>query len=160
MNSWSVSAAASLVLGGLLVFGLAAPSGAACRGPTPEWRGMATAELRLGGRTIPARIADDLAERVAGMQWLCPEQMEAWPILFLFPRPERNFFHMRNVVAPLDIAFLDTRGRVLSVHRLEPDQQVDTGVEVAAALEAAAGSFARWGLEPGMRVEWTTGSTR
>lgn len=127
-----------------------APAGASgCRATTAEVSGMHTLRLRLGDAAVTVRVADQPAERAAGMQWLCPESIARQPILFLMDAPVPGRFHMNNVYAPLDIAFLDADRRVLAIHRMHPGGYLLTDTVIHGALEAAAGEFERWGLRVG-----------
>lgn len=64
------------------------------------------------------------------------------------------FFWMRNTTIPLDIAFLDGRGRVMSIQTMP----AHTGVarqpgDVRWAVETNAGWMGRHNVKPGMEVE-------
>lgn len=125
-----------------------------CRPTTQALDDMAEAELVLagpGGRSIrlAVRVADDFGERAAGFQHICPETIEETAIYFAFDRPRRPNFHMNNVKAPLDIAFIDSDGVIVDIQRMEPyvlgaKRRPTYGPpgDVAAALEARAGYFA------------------
>ncbi len=68
---------------------------------------------------------------------------------------------MRNVKAPLDIAFIDDDGQIVDIQRMEPyvlgaarEIYYSPPGPVAAALEARAGYFAEHGISAGSwRVE-------
>lgn len=140
------------LLAGLLLTSLNAA--ADCRRTTDTLEAMAEAELVMAGPgqrsvRLAVRVADDHRERAAGFQHICPETIDSTAIYFEFDRPRRPSFHMRNVKAPLDIAFIDAGGVIVSIQRMEPyvlgAQQHRTwgpAGEVAAALEARAGYFA------------------
>ncbi len=53
----------------------------------------------------------------------------------------------------LDVAWLATDGRVLRVRTLRPGRVSAWVPRAAGVLEAEAGAFARWGLEPGSVVD-------
>lgn len=140
------------LLAGLLLASLDAA--ADCQRTTSALDAMAEAELVMAGPgqravRLAVRVADDQRERAAGFQHICPETIDSTAIYFEFGRPRQPNFHMRNVKAPLDIAFIDAAGVIVSIQRMEPyvlgAQQHRTwgpGVAVAAALEARAGYFA------------------
>lgn len=137
-----------------------------CRPTTPAVDDMAEAELVLagpGGRTVSVavRVADDFRKRAAGFQYICPESIEDTAIYFEFERPRRPSFHMNNVKAPLDIAFIDGDGVIVDIQQMEPyvlgakhhDTYSPPG-EVSAALEARAGYFSAQQITAGnWRVE-------
>ncbi len=70
--------------------------------------------------SVTAKLADNNATRAAGFQRVCAETIEAMPILFVFQRESIPSFHMNNVVAPIDIAFVDKRGRLESIQAMKP----------------------------------------
>ncbi len=94
---------------------------------------------------ITVRVAADLEARATGFQGVCPDVVREMAILFIFPRQYFGNFHMHNVLAPLDIAFADERGKVLAVKTMalyQPGQTSPTyepGGPFVYALEAAAG---------------------
>lgn len=125
-----------------------------CRRNTQALDDMAKAELVLAGPgarliTLVVRVADDFRARAAGFQHICPETIEETAIYFAFDRPRRPSFHMKNVKAPLDIAFIDRDGVIVDIQRMEPyvlgakhHETYSPPREVAATLEARAGFFA------------------
>lgn len=130
-----------------------------CRATTQAVEAMSTITLVIAGeQELAARLASTAAHRRAGMQHLCPATVRDLVILFRFPEPRRPRFHMNNVHAPLDIAFLSTSGRVVSVHRMRPGQNGTTGPDrnVAAAVELPAGRAEQLGIERGIRIEQVT----
>ncbi len=128
-------------------------AGAACQPTTDPLDDMAEAAIVLAGPgerrvRLQVRVADDHRERAAGFQYICPETIETTAIYFVFERPRRPNFHMHNVKAPLDIAFIDADGVIVSIQRMEPyvvgarkQKTYGPQTEVAGALEARAGYF-------------------
>ncbi|HEU4995254.1 MAG TPA: DUF192 domain-containing protein [Gemmatimonadaceae bacterium] len=84
-------------------------------------------------------------------------------MLFLYDRdePASAGFWMYRTRIPLDIAFMDSTGRVLVVRQMVPCgatlargcPSYDPGVPYRAALEVKAGVLARNGIAPGARLE-------
>ena len=116
-----------------------------------------------GGRTaLEVLVADDPAERAAGFQHICPHRVADTAILFRFPNDSRTPFHMRNVQARLDIAFLDGAGMVVDLLRMEPYAESPVFREQPLyrskapfrfALETAAGRMRELGITVGTRLE-------
>jgi hypothetical protein len=114
---------------------------------------------RLGEVAVEVRVADDRGERAAGFQHICPDAVDRNAILFVFPVPVNARFHMRNVHASLDIAFIDQTGRVREVLRMEaeppgadgPGRLYGPGFPFTFALETAAGYLTERGIGDG---EW------
>ena len=79
---------------------------------------------RAGGRAarIALRVkAADTGERQAGgFQCATPEEIKRHLILFDFGREIVTQFHMQNVPAALDIAFVKEDGRIFAILRMEP----------------------------------------
>jgi hypothetical protein len=124
-----------------------------CQVTTPALESMETAELVLNGpgdrsTTLMVRVADDNRERAAGFQHICPRTVDSTAIYFVYEHARRASFHMHNVKAPLDIAFIDGAGNIVDIQRMEPyvlgaKQQplyAPPG-PVTAALETRAGYF-------------------
>lgn len=167
MKRWIVRIIAGLVLAGAILLGNAglmgdsagarSESGAAER-PT-AWQSMADGEVIIEpttdaeSRRIRVRIADEASERAQGMQHLPPEVIRATPIWFEFPVPRRTSWHMRNVRAALDIAYVDDNGRVIGIERMTPGGSgYGSDAAIAAALELAAGEAERLGIQVGTRL--------
>ena len=66
-----------------------------------------------------AKLANNLRTRAAGFQRVCASTIAATPILFEFQREQTPSFHMNNVVAPLDIAFIDKQGDIDSIQLMK-----------------------------------------
>lgn len=147
------------LLAGLLIAPLIA--GADCLPTTRALENMTSAELVLSAPgqqsvTLAVRVADDHRERAAGFQYICPDTIDGTAIYFVFERLRRPSFHMRNVKAPLDIAFIDGDGVIVDIQRMEPyvlgarqHETFSPPGEVAAALEVGAGYFAEHGITAG-----------
>lgn len=92
---------------------------------TPEFCGMEPRTIRLirspdDTVVMSVLVADDGRERAAGYQNIDTEIIRQTAILFIFPRPVMGAFHMCNVGAPLDIAWIDPEGLVLDVQHMKP----------------------------------------
>jgi uncharacterized protein len=93
----------------------------------------------------------DHLDRDAGMLFLYRERQSS-----------RNGFWMYRTRIPLDIAFIDEDGRIVSIHRMEPCESANPrGCPVTrpkagyrAALEVNAGVLERLGVEEGDCVSW------
>jgi uncharacterized membrane protein (UPF0127 family) len=99
--------------------------------------------------SVVVRIAEDPLEQTAGFQFIAPEVIERSLILFVFADEHVGRFHMRNVRAPLDIAFIARDGAIIDIQRMQPDPKT-TGPfgrtygpdkPFQYALEARAGFF-------------------
>ncbi|PMR73401.1 DUF192 domain-containing protein [Billgrantia endophytica] len=85
-------------------------------------------------------------------------------MLFVYDRlqPAGSGFWMYRTRIPLDIAFIDSQGRIAAVHTMQPcrsDNPADcpatlAGASYLAALEVNAGYFTERGIGVGDCVDW------
>ncbi len=100
---------------------------------------------------ISAKLAAIDDARWAGFQCATVEEIHTIVILFDFGAEVPGTFHMRNVLAPLDIAFAKESGRIFSILRMEPSSTKEYGPmgSFRYAIEARAGFFKEKGIAPG-----------
>lgn len=135
-----------MILGVVLGVLLAGPVAAACSADSAELRTPGGTTMRFS-----VEVADDEAERAKGLMFR--EAMATGAgMLFLYERPQRASFWMKNTKIPLDMVFADARGMVTRVHpRAVPGDltPIDGGEGVLAVLEINGGLAARLGIVPG-----------
>ncbi len=125
----------------------------------PRWReafaGMPfkMVTLQMGAKTVALRVkaADTPDRQAAGFQCATPEEIHRNLILFDFGDEIVTQFHMKNVPAPLDIAFIKADGRIFSILRMEPSPTRLYGPmgSFRYALEARAGFYQSQGIRQG-----------
>ena len=115
--------------------------------------------------TFVVKTAENNHTRAAGFQRVCAETIASEPILFVFERVFVPSFHMNNVVAPIDIAFIDEHGRIESIQAMQPYVLISRHkplyspeTPVNAALEARPGFYSDHGIEVGALVVWEDAS--
>jgi uncharacterized membrane protein (UPF0127 family) len=142
-----------------LLFALLAAGAEAQDPDCPRWR-EAFAEMPLkmltiqaGAKTLAVRVkAADTPERQAGgFQCATPQEIQRSLILFDFGDEISTQFHMKNVPAPLDIAFIKADGRIFSILRMDPSPTRLYGPmgPFRYALEAHAGFYSSQGIRQG-----------
>ncbi|WP_189400009.1 DUF192 domain-containing protein [Arenicella chitinivorans] len=111
--------------------------------------------------TLNARLADNNATRAAGFQRVCASTIADTPILFVFPRAFKPQFHMHNVVAPIDIAFIHESGAIDSIQAMQPyvlgsrnKPLYGPNKPVIAALEVRPGLFSDLRVDLGAVIQW------
>ena len=116
--------------------------------------------------SVSVKTADNNATRAQGFQRVCASTIAATPILFLFANPVVPSFHMHNVVAAIDIAFIDAQGKIESIHAMQPyslllkDKPLYSSKRpIVAALEARPGFYSDNNLVEGDTVRWVTESS-
>ena len=131
----------------LVPFGVGAAN-AGCDESMAELRGAwGTAKFNI-------EVADTPETRAEGLMFR--ESLPAGGgMLFVYEKPERATFWMKNTLIPLDMIFFDFKGRVTSIHRdaIPHDTSlIDGGREVAAVLEVNAGLAMRLGIDLGSEI--------
>ena len=115
----------------------------------------ATVRIDTGRRAVTVRVevARTRAQIEQGLMSRRALARDAG-MLFLFPRPTRARFWMKDTLIPLSIAFADARGRIVRILdmapcRRDPCPVYRPRVPYVAALEVTRGAFRRWGVGEG-----------
>ena len=96
---------------------------------------------------LRVKVADDSREQAAGFQYICAKTIQTTAILFVFEQPKPPTFHMNNVHANLDIAFIDSEGKVGDVQLMREEfssgvsKLYPSSVVAKYALEVRQGYF-------------------
>ena len=104
--------------------------------------------------TFAIELAITPDERAKGMMFrrtMAPDS----GMLFIFSRSQKMSFWMRNTYIPLDILFLDKKGRILNIVRnAEPETDTPrrSRGKAIAVLEIPGGRAAELGIKPGHHV--------
>lgn len=115
---------------------------------------LPTLKLWLGGQEITAEVARRTVEIATGMMFRT-NLAEHEGMLFVFARPYRAAFYMRNTTVPLTAAYLAPDGTILELHDLEPlnETPVTAATDlVQFVLEMPRGWFARHDVQTGAVV--------
>ena len=112
-------------------------------------------------KQFSVRLANNSSTRAAGFQRVCKSTIEAKPILFIFEQPIRPSFHMNNVVAGIDIAFIDSEGKLDSIHQMLPyvlgsnhTPRYQSEGFIQSALETYPGFFAEHSVDDSVMISW------
>jgi uncharacterized membrane protein (UPF0127 family) len=112
-------------------------------------------------KEFPVKLADNPITRAAGFQRVCASTIAEQPILFVFKDETHASFHMRNVVAPIDIAFIDKLGQIDSIITMQPyvlgskvNPTYQSEHEVTAALETHTGFFTENLIDRSATLSW------
>lgn len=107
-----------------------------------------------GGRPFQIEIADDDAEREAGLMFrqTMPDDRG---MLFVFPETEGVGFWMKNTPMPLDLLFIGQDGRIKAIREGEPQSEavIAPNEPVRFVLELKAGTAARENIKEGDLVK-------
>lgn len=140
-------------------FALATLMAAVCSGCREEPAGVTTA--RIGGETFHLELALTPAQLEHGLMGRA-SVAEHGGMVFVFPDAAVREFWMKNCLCPLDILYLNERGRVVSLMRMDPPKPGTPESELLLyssrwpaqfAVELRAGTIGRLGLKEGDVVE-------
>ena len=112
----------------------------------PAVRPGALIEFALGEGTIDVEVVFEVDSRRAGLMGRTKESLpENRGMLFIYPRPERLSFWMRDTLVPLSIAFIDDEGKILQIEDMKPKDttSIRSKYRVRYALEMNQGWFER-----------------
>jgi len=111
-------------------------------------------ELSAGIHLVRAEVAYTYETRAQGLmfrKYLGPNE----GMLFVFPRSESHCMWMKNTLIPLAVAFIDEKGKVVSISEMRPQTETSHCAIAPAkfALEMSRGWFASKGIAPGATIQ-------
>jgi uncharacterized membrane protein (UPF0127 family) len=150
-----IALGAALVFAGAADAQLARQDPKSCKGQA-EIKPLEALQLSTGKGIykFQVEIADNETEREYGL--MCRKALAAdRGMLFLFDQADYQAFWMRNTLIPLDIVYIGSDGRVVSIVRnARPldESPLPSGGKAQFTLELAAGRAEQIGLLPGDKV--------
>lgn len=131
-----------------LLFAILFPLLAGCdKAPPPV---LPTVPMKIGDRTFTLEVADNERDRQKGLM-----ERDALPedrgMIFVFPREAPLSFWMKNTRIPLDIIYVDSKGKVVSIKQMKPYDRNSTPSDAPAmfAIELNRGTAEKLKLQPG-----------
>jgi uncharacterized protein len=121
---------------------------------------LRTMKLWLGPKELITELAVTETEVATGMMFR-DKMEENEGMLFIFGRPHRTSFYMRNTHVPLSCAYIDSDGAILEIHDLKPLDETPVyakSEQVQYVLEVKQGWFERNGVRIGAIVRTEHGS--
>lgn len=112
--------------------------------------GLPTVKMKIGSQTFTLEIADNDTTRARGL--MHRDSMPAdHGMIFVFDTTQVLNFYMKNTRIPLDIIFVDSGGRVVSIASMRPFDWSTTSSTAPAryAIELNQGAAARSGIAAG-----------
>ena len=120
--------------------------------------GLATVPMEIGKKTFTLEVADRTDSRTYGLM-----RRDSMPqdhgMIFVFDREEPRGFWMKNCRIPLDIVFLDSGGKVVSVKQMKAYDLSSTPSDGPAqyAIELNKGAAEAAGVTAGMTLKLPAG---
>ncbi len=153
----------AIALGALLL------GGACATDASPSDDGVERVPFSLKGERFRMEVALDDPARMKGLGGR--DRIDArGGMIFVFPQAAPRAFVMRDCPIPIDLAFLDDNGVIVTTHAMtpeEPRREGETPADYEARLKAypsrfpvryavefAGGSLARVGVAPGDRADF------
>jgi uncharacterized membrane protein (UPF0127 family) len=137
--------------------------------PAVELPAATTARVVVAGETFEVEVAADPISRRRGLSGRASIPRNGG-MLFVLPSPRHLGMVMRDCPIPIDVAFVDTMGRVVATHEMVPEPprrpgetpfryesrlpEYPSGEPVQFALETAGGRLADLGLQVGDRLHF------
>jgi len=115
---------------------------------------LPTLELSAGIHLIRAEVAYTFQTRAQGLMFrkhLGPNE----GMFFVFPQSEPHCMWMKNTLIPLSVAFIDEKGKIVSISDMQPQSETSHCATAPAkfALEMPAGWFAKKGIKSGTTIQ-------
>ncbi len=136
----------------ILVLGLGAGVVTAGTGCTPS---QVTLRGDWGEAAFSVEIADNDESRARGLMFR-KSMPDFSGMLFVFDKPQRAQFWMKNTFIPLDMLFIDGSGVVRRIKQNATPHStaiIDGGEGVKAVLEVNGGVVERLGITPGTQIQ-------
>lgn len=130
--------------------------------PTKAQPKLPTLKIFVGPEVVTAELALTQVQIGTGMMFR-KEMAENDGMLFVFSRPHRTSFYMRNTTLPLTAAYIDSEGIILELHDLEPlnETPVEAGSDnVQFVLEMNRDWFKRHNVTVGAAITCEGGKLR
>ncbi len=150
----TLAAMAAVAAPAAATFAVAAPAAASNCPSTGLKRAPAVLVTASGRHSYSLEVAATADAQQCGLMYRKTMKRSSG-MIFVFAPPRPASFWMENTVLPLDLVFVGSDDRVLTVASGKPFSRdiIDSRGVAAAVIELNAGEAKRIGLKPGDRVE-------
>ena len=122
-----------------------------------------TTDMSLRGQHFRLWLANNLDDQNLGLMHVTADQMTPLRdgtelgMLFVFDRPVRGSFWMKNTIIPLDIAYVAANGTVVAIYTMAPldtrSNAYPPGALYRFAIEVSAHRLTELGVKVGDRLQ-------
>jgi len=121
---------------------------------------LRTIKVWVGAEELITEMALTRDQQMTGMMFRT-NMAENEAMIFAHPEPRQAGYWMKNCFVPLSIAYIDTDGKILEIHDMQPhdtNSVVSASESVRFALETPQGWFTRHNVRTGAVVRTERGS--
>jgi len=133
-----------------------APAEASTKGDIPErlyqLRDLKTVTVNAPKHALRLWVMDDEGKRQEGMMFLHDKDVAAdQGMLFIFDSPGPQGFWMQNTLIPLDIIYIDDKGKVLNIAegKVQDETSLPSKGNAEFVIELKQGQAQQFGIGPG-----------
>ncbi|HEX4120085.1 MAG TPA: DUF192 domain-containing protein [Verrucomicrobiae bacterium] len=130
--------------------------------PTQAQPMLQTIRLWLGSEELSTEMALTPVQEMTGMMFRT-NMDEMSGMIFVFQRPSRVAFWMKNCPLPLSCAYITPDGAIAEIHKLEPydtNSVTADSPDIQYVLEVNQGWFARHHIDVGTTMRTERGTLR
>jgi uncharacterized membrane protein (UPF0127 family) len=127
--------------------------------PTPsadlDEYGFRTTQIQIGNETLDVELAQTPQQLAKGLRFRETLAEDAG-MLFIFPKPQRLSFWMKDASIPLSIAYIQPDGKIVQIRPMRPYDETPVpslSDAVTYALLVNQGWFERHGISAGTVIE-------
>jgi len=115
--------------------------------------GLPMVSMKIGSRTFHIEVAATPSDQETGLMKR-DSMPEDHGMIFVFPDEGNRAFWMKNTRIPLDILYLDTAGKIVSIHQMQPYDLTETPSDfpMRYAIELNRGAAKDAGVKVGDQI--------
>ena len=117
--------------------------------------GFRTTQIQIGNETLYVELAETAQQLTKGLRFRETLAEDAG-MLFIFPKPQRLSFWMKDASIPLSIAYIQADGKIVQIRAMKPYDETPVpslSDAVQYALLVNQGWFERHGISAGTVIE-------
>ena len=117
--------------------------------------GFPTIEIQVGTQTLEVELAETREQQTKGLRFR-QSLAENAGMLFMFSRPQRVSFWMKDASIPLSMAFIEADGKIVQIRAMKPYDETPVpslSDAIVSVLAVNQGWFERNGIAAGTVIE-------
>lgn len=117
-----------------------------------QLRDLSTVTIKAPAHPINLWVMNNESKEAEGMMWLTDKEVKNDEgMIFVFPDAAPRSFWMQNTLLPLDITYIDEKGKVLNIVQGKPrdETSLPSAGNAKYVIELKKGQAANSGIKPG-----------